>query len=511
MTEPSKLTKLNFALLLGSLLIGILFNYLFYDKTVGISFPIFWIVLYVFFYFIFQDKLKFEKTFGWFLTIPNLLLIFTFLIFSSEDFWILNAMLVIILFIVQSILLTKNNKNPWYKLSFLWESFRKSMESMSNILVPFKIIGEWVRTKSNKTAYGVVGKVIIGVLFSLPLIGIILMLLTSADSIFSHWMNEIPNVLGEIDLGDIPFQIFLISVISFAIFSYFWSLKHPFEEPELLSLKTEKKPFHIDGIITLTILFLINVVYILFTAIQVSYLFGAAKRLLPKGVTYAEYATKGFYELVTVTTLNIFIVILVIYLVQKTQPAIYRIVQILLSLLTTCTAFILVSAFQKLSLYEEVYGYTYTRILVHAFMILLLLLFVVAMIKTWKNTISLMQVYVIVFLVWYVGLNYINIDHIIAKQNVERYFATEQIEKKPLTIGASYDRDGYNEYIDLFYLNSLSYDAVPQLIKLRKDPKLKSIIDKELQIIEKRLNQESDWQSFNFSKYQAEQLIKNAK
>jgi hypothetical protein len=511
MSEPSKLTKFSISLLLGSLLMGILFNYLFYDKTAGISFPIFWIGLYVFFYFLFRDILKFEKTFAWFLTIPNTLLILTFLFFSSEDFWILNAMLVIVLFIIQSILLTKTNKNSWYKLSFLGESFSKSMESIVNILVPFKIIGEWVSKKSNKSAYGVIGKVVIGVLFSLPLIGIILLLLTSADSIFSHWMNEIPNVLGEIDLGDIPFRIFLILVIFFMIFTYFWSLKHPFKEAELLSLETKKQPFRIDGIITLTILFLINLVYMLFTSIQVSYLFGAAKRLLPQGITYAEYATQGFYELVTVTILNIFIVILVIYLVQKTQPVIYRMIQILLSLLTACTSFILISAFQKLSLYVEVYGYTYTRILVHAFMILLLFLFVVALIKTWKNTISLMQIYVIVFLIWYIGLNYINIDHIIAKQNVERYFATEEKEKSKQTIDSSYDRYGYNDYIDVSYLNSLSYDAVPHLIKLRKDPKLKPIIDKTLQNIEKKIDQESDWQSFNLSKYRAKQAINNMK
>jgi hypothetical protein len=512
MSEPSKLTKPNITLLLGSLLMGILFDYLFYHKTVGISFPIFWIVFSIFFYLIFRDKLKIEKKFEWFLILPNLLLILTFFFYSSKDFYVLNAILVTIIFIVQTILLTKNNKNPWFKLSFYGESFNKTMESMVNILVPFKIIGELVRSKSNKTAYGVLGKVIIGILFSLPLIGVIISLLTSADSIFSYWVNKIPNFLGQLDLGDIPFQISLVLVVFFAIFTYLWSLKYPFDEIALpATVEQEKKPFRIDGIITLTILFLVNVVYMLFTSIQVSYLFGAAKRLIPEGVTYAEYATQGFYQLVTVTVLNIFIVIVVIYLVQKAQPVIYRVVQILLSLLTGCTAFILISAFQKLSLYEEVYGYTYTRILVHAFMILLLLLFVVALFKTWKNDISLMQMYIIIFLLWYVALNYINIDHIIAEQNVERYYQTKQ-KGKPKPAVTSTDRyDEYNEYVDISYLHQLSYDVVPQLITLRKEPHLKPIIEEKLKMMKKELDQETDWQSFNLSKYRAKKMIENIK
>ncbi|MCH5585427.1 DUF4173 domain-containing protein [Shimazuella sp. AN120528] len=363
-----------------------------------------------------------------------------------------------------------------------------------------------MRLKSNKSAYGVIGKVLIGILFSLPLIGVIVVLLTSADSIFNHWINEIPNFFWKMDFGDIPFQIFLILIVFFIIFTFFWSLKHPFEDIELPSVEFERKPFRIDGIITLTILFLINIIYILFTAIQVSYLFGAAKRLLPTGVTYAEYATQGFYQLVIVTILNIFIVILVIYLVQKKQITIYRIVQVLLSILTACTAFILVSAFQKLSLYEGVYGYTYTRILVHAFMILLLSFMIISLMKTWKNDISLIRISSIVILIWYVTLNYINIDQIIAEQNVKRYYSTKQ----NLSTSAPYsnkNRYRYSEYVDISYLNQLSYAAVPQLIRLRSEPKLKPIIDKNLKMIKSQLDKEKDWQSFNISKYRAKKLL----
>ncbi|MXQ52645.1 DUF4153 domain-containing protein [Shimazuella alba] len=508
MAEPTNLTKQNVILLLGSFILGVIFDYLFFDKTAGISFPIFWILFQAFFYIIFRDKLIFEKNFEWFLTIPIFLLTLTFFLFSSDVFMHLNVLVIGILFIFQSILLTKNNKNPWYKVSFIGEAFIKTIESLANLLVPFKLIGNLVRSKSTKSAYGVVGKVFIGVLFSLPLIGIIIGLLSSADSIFNHWVNEIPNFLWRIDLGDWPTHLFLVCIVFFVIVMYFWALKHPLKAETVTIEIEKKKPIHIDGIITLTILSLINIVYVLFTAIQVSYLFGEAKNLLPKGVTYAQYATEGFHQLVTVTVLNIFIVIFVIYLVQKIQPVIYRIVQILLSVLTVCTSFILLSAFLKLSLYEEVYGYTYTRILVHAFMVLLSLLFIVALIKTWKNDISLLKYYGIIFLVWYITLNYINIDRIIAKQNVERYHQKKEgaFVQPPKQ---EYDRYGETKYIDLYYLDQLSYDIVPYLLELRKEPSLRPAIDKQLRQIKAGLTIEKEnWQSFNLSRYRAIQLLK---
>jgi hypothetical protein len=144
-------------------------------------------------------------------------------------------------------------------------------------------------------------------------------------------------------------------------------------------------------------------------------------------------------------------------------------------------------------------------------MILLLCLFIVTLIKTWKNDISLFKSYAVIFLVWYVALNYINIDHIIAKQNVERYHKhpnTAVVSQKDYY--SNYDRYGDTKYVDLSYLQQLSYDVVPQLMELRKEPELKPIIDKQLSAIKFRLEQDNkDWTSFNLSRYRAAQFLKN--
>ncbi len=510
MTETNQQHNKDFVLLFSCLLLGIVFDFLFFDKMIGISYPIFWFVLYGSFFYIFRDKIKFEKRFEWFLMIPILLLLLTFLLFSAQEFQALNTLIVPVLFVIQTILLTKNNKHPWYKTIFISELFLKIFRTIPNVKIPFKLINQSIKSKTKNTTITTLGKICIGLLISLPIVAVILGILTSADSIFNYWVSQIPDWFGDIDFGTIPGQLALILVVFFLLFIYLWSLLHPNQKEENVFITEEEKdPMRIDGIISLTILLIIDLVYLLFTAIQVSYLFGKAKLLLPKGVTYAQYATQGFNQLVTVTVINILIVLAFIYLVKKAQPMIYRTVQILLSLLTFCTGFILFSAFFKLSLYEQVYGFTYTRILVHSFMILLLILFLVALIKTWKNGISLMKYYTVIVLIWYVTLNYINIDHIIAEQNVNRYLQNKIVFVSHQT--DSYDRYGETDYVDISYLELLSYDVVPQLLKLREDKNLKPTVDMQLKQMKHDLAQEKDWQSFNLSKHRARQLLKNVK
>ncbi|WP_289136896.1 DUF4153 domain-containing protein [uncultured Brevibacillus sp.] len=82
-------------------------------------------------------------------------------------------------------------------------------------------------------------------------------------------------------------------------------------------------------------------------------------------------------------------------------------------------------------------------------MISLFVLFVIALLKIWRNRFSLIQYYTVVALIFYVGLNYVNMDAMIAKNNLNRYYATGNI--------------------DIEYLSRLSYDAVPLMIELTKD------------------------------------------
>ena len=76
------------------------------------------------------------------------------------------------------------------------------------------------------------------------------------------------------------------------------------------------KPISMDGIITLTVLLLLDLVYVLFVAIQFKYFFSGT---LGDGYTYAEYARRGFFELLFVTLINLTVTTVVIHCTKHIQ------------------------------------------------------------------------------------------------------------------------------------------------------------------------------------------------
>ena len=118
--------------------------------------------------------------------------------------------------------------------------------------------------------------------------------------------------------------------------------------------------------------------------------------------------------------------------------------KVLNSALVVCTFIMLLSAHFRMSLYEEVYGFTYLRVLTHAFMGYLIVLFVVTLCKIWYQTLHLLKSYIVISIIAYSLVNYVNVDSIIVKHNIERY--------------------NKGNPIDILYLTTLSYDVVPKLV-----------------------------------------------
>ncbi len=120
----------------------------------------------------------------------------------------------------------------------------------------------------------------------------------------------------------------------------------------------EKQTFKLDSIITITVLVLINAVYVLFTIVQFKYFFSGS---LQGDFTYAEYARKGFFELLFVTLINLTITIIVLTFVDRTIGFMKRFVHPATALVLS-SAVLLSSAFMRLSMYEEAYGFSFIRI-----------------------------------------------------------------------------------------------------------------------------------------------------
>lgn len=243
----------------------------------------------------------------------------------------------------------------------------------------------------------------------------------------------------------------------------------------------------IPPLVTITLMIALDLVYVLFVALQFSYLFGAWQGILPESATYAEYTHSGFGELIGVTLINFALLLIGLYSTERGEKTVRRTLDALLYLLVFCSAAMLGSAFSRLLLYEEAYGYTRLRFLVHAFMIFLFLLLILFALCVRFRRLPLGRWMVVLGVCAYLALNYACMDRVIAVLNLER----------PETAGVSADLD---------YLLSLSSDAVPVLVEYGQNEG--GQLDRLLREKAEQNEGPSAWQSWNFSDWRADRLLK---
>jgi len=361
--------------------------------------------------------------------------------------------------------------------------------ALGNPSKPFVVAFSSIRIRKSNEKHEVIKKVLIGLAISIPLLIIIISLLASADRVFKHFIDEISSSFGSINISDFSLQGCIVLLITIIVFSYTWSFLNPND-----SIQTQVQPSPIetnnkswDPIISITILSVINCVYLVFTIIQFAYMFGSINNALPPDFTYAEYARRGFFELLMVTLINFSLLLSSIRFTRKDGKLVARTVRLLHSLLVLCTLVILTSAYFRMSLYETAYGYTYLRVLTHSFMMFLCVLFLIAFYKIWNERISLLKPYIVVSIMAYMIINFANIDVLIAKNNVNRYLETGKL--------------------DNHYLRNLSYDSIPELVKLLDNEKVSTDIKKYLVEQQRVISKKQPWQSFNLSQHKAKQVL----
>ena len=279
----------------------------------------------------------------------------------------------------------------------------------------------------------------IGLVISIPFLFIILNLLIEADAQFERLIIMLPQLVSF--RVDYVIRFIIILIYTFGFFGFMQVLLQ--KKIEVIHKETNSKPFSLDGIISLTFIVLLDIVYVVFVAVQFKYFFSGT---LENGLTYAEYARKGFFELLFVTIINLSITTVIITFSKNIQGFVKQLIRIALSLLVLSSGVLLVSAMMRMMMYENAYGFTFTRVLAHSFMIFLMIIFAYTLVKIWLEKLSLFHFYFIASLIYYVGINVVNIDSIVVDQNMTRYEETGKI--------------------DIHYLNNLSSTGKLGLIQL---------------------------------------------
>ena len=466
-----------------SLVLGFLFDYFFFEKIPGIAFTAFIAVILVGFIAIsVYSKKPLKKDFYW---LFPLLLFFASMVAVRSNLLLtaLNALgcLLLLLLIVEV-----NVRDMVRK--FVPTDYLKLLFSPFKFIDPlFKTLGDVLPQGKQYRDQKETAQVVRGIAITAPIVILFAILLSSADPIFSEYFSVFSF---DID-SEMIFRAFLIAVVAIICTgAYSYAM---FGSPEAQDQRAGKRGF---GLIETTILLgSINTLFFAFILVQVTYLFGGESNITVQGLTYAEYARRGFFELVAIAVLSYLILLATEKYIERNVEKHSKQFKILSTVLVLQVAVLMVSAFLRLSLYEDVYGFTTLRVYVHAFIVLLGVVFSFLLykilIENRDNTFAFRTFLAVV--VFMGGMNLFNPDVFIAQKNIERYEATGKL--------------------DAHYLTYLSADATKQKLKAMKidDEEIQGVVG--LALYERYMSNADkapSWQSWNLSRENERRLLKES-
>jgi hypothetical protein len=274
------------------------------------------------------------------------------------------------------------------------------IKPFSGLPVLFVIFCSLVLGENKSTAK----KAALGVGITLPVVGIIIPLLMGADQVFEYYTRQI---LGSWDIVSLVKNVVVVTVVFMLFYSFLWNTG--LREKEKAQART-KPALRIDAMICHIVLGAVCLLYVLFCAVQFTYLFAGAG--LPGDMTYSEYAWEGFAQTVAVCALNLLIFGVFLQFGGK-KKTVFAFLAGLLGLTTV----MLFSGFIRLKLYIDAYGLTWLRILSAWFIIYLAAVIVVCVVRMLRAKIPAIALCALILLGWYTALGYANPDALAERYN----------------------------------------------------------------------------------------------
>lgn len=235
---------------------------------------------------------------------------------------------------------------------------------------------------------------------------------------------------------------------------------------------------------------LLNGLFLVFLIVQVRYLFGGANLVeVTAGLTYAEYARRGFFELVAAAALVVPVLLVADWAAADDQVRTRRVVRATSTLLVLLLIGVLASAAYRMKLYLDAYGLTEQRLYVSVIMIWL-----TGVLGWLAATVLRGRRRGFVFGALVAGLACIAVLHI-----VNPHALIARVNLSRAVSGAEYDGK---------YLSTLSADAVPAMIaRLATLPRADQC--RVAQTLEKRWSGErpGGWRTWNLGDARARRLV----
>lgn len=317
-------------------------------------------------------------------------------------------------------------------------------------------------------------RVAASVAVTVVLLAVFAPLLGGADATFA---NLLASVTPEIDAGAIVQWTVLFAVVGLGSLGAMYLLAGPpatpFDEEEAETGRSLRRLEWVLPVGALTALFA------LFVGAQFVALFGGDNYVQrTAGLTYAEYARSGFWQLSIVTMLTLAVILVVLRWAAKDSAADRQWLRTLLCAVSVLSLVIVASALGRMWTYQQAYGFTVLRLLVEVcelwlgLVYLLVIAAVLRLDRAWLPRAAIGTATATL-----VALAVLNPEGLIADKNIDRW------------------QHGRN--FDAEYLSTLSPDIVPALERL-PEPLRAEVFDQ----IRTDLDGDS-WQSWNLSRARA--------
>ena len=323
-----------------------------------------------------------------------------------------------------------------------------------------------------------------GLLLALPVLAVFTVLLASADTVFASYVDQLFSFELPFDLPELFGHAFFIGAMAWvcaggllisllggqlsAFGTAFAGLARaiigivyvaPGEGDELPAegdtqeLRLPRRALvSLGAVEALTVLGAVDLLFGSFMAIQGAYFFGGLDTLARTGMTYAEYARRGFFELLAVACLALALLCVLAVLTRREGGRERRLFLGASAAMIALVLGLLASAFQRMALYEAAYGYTELRIYTHSFMIWLAVVLGLFLLALLRNRAQLFVAGGLASALLYLALlNLANPDALIVRENIGRLHVVLEQPRG-------------DEQVDAYYLTRLSSDATPALV-----------------------------------------------
>jgi len=303
-----------------------------------------------------------------------------------------------------------------------------------------------------------------GLLIAIPVLAIFAALLAAADPIFDKTLNEFISLFKLENLPEYIFRGVYILILGYLLGGIYI---HSFTNKKEDKLIGEDKPWlpkFLGFTESIIVIGGVDILFLIFVIIQFRYFFGGYTNINVDGFTYAEYARRGFSELVIVAFFSLLLFLGLSSLTRRETALKRKLFSGSGIGLVVLVVIILVSAYQRLALYEQAYGFTRLRTYSHILMIwigILLAATVVLELLNRQRSFALAALFTSFGFI--LSLNIINIDGFIVRQNIQRALQGEEL--------------------DASYFRSLSSDAAPGIIKALENTSLDEIQKNDLRAV----------------------------